>query len=70
MLTRETKWISSDPESKIIGKQDNEAVETIFFSKTIGEFETEMNIMVDIAGAWAAWFGDFNKVARSKKVEP
>lgn len=34
----------------MIGKQDGEAVELIFFSETIVEFGTESNRMVGIVG--------------------
>ena len=50
ILTRETRWISTDPENNTIGKQDVEVVETIFFSETIGGFGIEPNRMVDFVG--------------------
>lgn len=63
ILTQETRWILSDPEIKTISKQDGEAVEAIFFSDIIGEFDWKTKSMVDIVGAWAARVRDFIRVA-------
>ena len=42
MLTQETRWISSDPESKLLGEQDgDEAVDAINIADYIGAFDSE-----------------------------